>query len=53
MNDLGNAYDGTGTAVGSVADQVVAEIQAAGGEAAADYNSVVDGDKVVASALAS
>eukprot|EP01051_Picozoa_sp_SAG22_P025304 SAG22_NODE_7435_length_740_cov_1.059282_1_plen_131_part_01 len=34
------------------ADGVVAEIRAAGGEATADYNSVVDGAKVVETAVA-
>ena len=33
VNDLGAAYDGTGNPQGKVADEVVAEIIAAGGEA--------------------
>ena len=41
VNDLGGARDGTG-AGHSMADQVVAEIEAAGGQAAADYGSVTD-----------
>ncbi len=39
VNDLGGARDGTG-ASRSAADQVVAEIQAAGGVAVANYDSV-------------
>ena len=39
VNDLGGARDGTG-AGSAMADQVVAEIHAAGGKAVADYGSV-------------
>ena len=39
VNDLGGARDGTG-AGHSMADEVVAEIKAAGGEAAANYDTV-------------
>lgn len=39
VNDLGGAVDGTG-ASSSAADQVVAEINGAGGEAVASYDSV-------------
>ncbi len=38
VNDLGGNFDGTGA--GKVADEVVAEIQKAGGKAAANYDSV-------------
>lgn len=41
VNDLGGARDGTGGST-SMADQVVAEIKAAGGNAVADYGSVTD-----------
>ena len=41
VNDLGGARDGSG-AGHNVADQVVAEIKAAGGKAVADYGSVAD-----------
>jgi 3-hydroxyacyl-CoA dehydrogenase/3a,7a,12a-trihydroxy-5b-cholest-24-enoyl-CoA hydratase len=51
VNDLGIAYDGTGNAEGKVADEVVAEIKAAGGEATANYDSVEQGDLIVAAAM--
>ena len=41
VNDLGGARDGTG-AGSAMADQVVAEIKAAGGRAVANYDSVAD-----------
>ncbi len=41
VNDLGGARDGTG-ASSSMADTVVEEIKAAGGEAVANYGSVTD-----------
>ncbi len=41
VNDPGGAVDGRGTA-SAVADQVVAEIKQAGGEAVASYGSVAD-----------
>jgi len=43
VNDLGGARDGSGTG-SSMADQVVAEIEAAGGEAIASYQDVADPD---------
>ncbi len=42
VNDLGGATDGTGE--GRVADEVVEQIRAAGGEAAASYDSVATPD---------
>ncbi|MBV9516295.1 MAG: SDR family oxidoreductase [Mycobacteriaceae bacterium] len=53
VNDLGGARDGTG-AGHSMADQVVAEIQEAGGRAVANYDSVAEAEgaeKIVKSAL--
>jgi len=41
VNDLGGARDGTGAGT-SMADSVVQEIRAAGGEAVANYSSVAD-----------
>ena len=43
VNDLGGARDGTGSGT-NMADGVVAEIQAAGGQAVADYGSVSNKD---------
>jgi NAD(P)-dependent dehydrogenase (short-subunit alcohol dehydrogenase family) len=43
VNDLGGARDGTGSGT-NMADGVVAEIQAAGGQAVADYGNVADQD---------
>ncbi len=40
VNDLGGAPDGAGEGSGRPADEVVAEIEAAGGEAVASYDSV-------------
>ncbi|BBO92183.1 SDR family NAD(P)-dependent oxidoreductase [Desulfosarcina ovata] len=54
VNDLGGARDGAGSGSSSPADQVVAEIRAAGGQAVASYESVATaagGEKIVATAL--
>ena len=53
VNDLGGARDGTG-AGSAMADQVVDEIKAAGGEAAANYDNVATvegGEAILQSAL--
>lgn len=50
VNDLGGSRHGEG-ANAIPADQVVAEIRAAGGEAIANYDSVEDGEKIVQAAL--
>lgn len=54
VNDLGAARDGSGPGTSSAADQVVAEIQAAGGKAVANYDNVATaqgGESIVRSAL--
>jgi len=50
VNDLGGSMHGGGKS-SAAADKVVEEIKAAGGEAAASYDSVEDGDKIVQAAL--
>ena len=53
VNDLGGAADGTG-AEKKVADEVVAEIKAAGGEAVANYDSVTTvegGENIIRTAI--
>jgi len=50
VNDLGGAATGGGKS-SKAADEVVAAIKAAGGEAAPSYDSVEDGDKIVQAAL--
>lgn len=52
VNDPGIAYDGSGNAQAQVADDVVAEIVRAGGEAIANYDSVEQGQAIVDAAMA-
>ena len=50
VNDLGGSFSGEG-ASSKMADVVVKEITNAGGVAVANYDSVEDGDKIVATAV--
>jgi 3-hydroxyacyl-CoA dehydrogenase/3a,7a,12a-trihydroxy-5b-cholest-24-enoyl-CoA hydratase len=50
VNDLGGGMAGGGKS-SAAADAVVAEVKELGGEAAASYDSVEDGDKIVQAAL--
>lgn len=50
VNDLGGTQSGDGASQ-RAADIVVDEIRKAGGEAVADYNSVIDGAKVIETAI--
>ena len=50
VNDLGGAGDGSG-ADATVANEVVAQIRAAGGEAVANPDSVTDGHRIIECAL--
>lgn len=50
VNDLGGSVNGVG-GDNAMADQVVNEIKAAGGEAIANYESVENGEKIVQQAL--
>ena len=50
VNDLGGSAFGDG-ADQAAADVVVGEIKAGGGEAVANYDSVIDGDKIIQTAM--
>jgi NAD(P)-dependent dehydrogenase (short-subunit alcohol dehydrogenase family) len=50
VNDLGGSHTGEG-ASSRAADLVVEEIRAAGGKAVANYDSVLEGDKIVETAM--
>ena len=50
VNDLGGSRDGSGTST-NAADAVVEEIRQKNGTAIADYNSVVEGDKIIETAI--
>ncbi|XP_022209017.2 peroxisomal multifunctional enzyme type 2 [Drosophila obscura] len=50
VNDLGGTHSGEGASQ-RAADVVVEEIRQSGGEAVADYNSVIDGAKVIETAI--
>eukprot|EP00949_MAST-11_sp_MAST-11-sp1_P004208 g4208.t1 len=50
VNDLGGSFRGDGASA-KAADAVVEEIRSAGGEAVGNYDSVVEGEKVVQTAL--
>ncbi|KAF8356037.1 dhs-28 [Pristionchus pacificus] len=50
VNDLGGDRHGSAGST-SMADKVVGEIKAAGGQAVANYNSVEEGDKIVKTAI--
>ncbi|XP_066587464.1 peroxisomal multifunctional enzyme type 2-like [Prorops nasuta] len=50
VNDLGGSRHGDGSSTKS-ADSVVAEIRQAGGKAVANYDSVLDGEKIIKTAI--
>ncbi|OAA32168.1 Multifunctional beta-oxidation protein [Moelleriella libera RCEF 2490] len=50
VNDLGGSFQGEGNST-KAADVVVEEIEKAGGKAAANYDSVEDGEKIIETAI--
>lgn len=51
VNDLGGTFNGKPGASAGVADVVVKEIKAAGGEAISNYDSVENGDRIIKTAI--
>lgn len=51
VNDLGGTFNGKPGESATVADIVVKEIKAAGGEAVANYDSVQNGDRIIKTAV--
>ena len=51
VNDPGVAYDGNGSTATKVADEVVEEIRLRGGSAVASYDSVEQGEAIIATGL--
>ncbi|SMR53045.1 unnamed protein product [Zymoseptoria tritici ST99CH_1E4] len=51
VNDLGGSFKGDGGGSTTMAEQVVQEIKKAGGSAVANYDDVVNGDRIIKTAI--